>query len=277
MSRKRQKTAEVLATMAADGEYEVTRKKEPQYRTVLTTNPTAAWFPSNSSIFAYEDFQYWNHVSLAGMNALNQIPIGTNEGERVGNRVSISKVDIKVHFRLGSFGNTTDSATTLTYLFPHNHIRLVLLLDTNSSQGDIGLGDGVNTSPHGHTNIAVRGRDSPLHTYLKPANTRYKVLYDETKDAVGEHTEATLVPAFTNVNGNGNMVSSIQTRHDFGAVDFHVRHQFQKPITFTYAPGEDNPRDHRFVLLWTINDYNSGYLSRTITTGLGARLYYTDP
>lgn len=277
MSRKRQKTAEVLATWTGDGGYEVVpqQRLERMYRTGMSRTVHSAWYPENVSTDPFALYPYWNHVDLALMDTLNRVPEGSSGAARMSNKISVNKIDLKIHFHLGHYGEVLTVSGAQTQAFDVGKVRCVLLLDTMASLGTMDITD-VAAPPYGQFNPTYFGPANCLQTFLRSNNTRYRVLADEEACPFNIHTDMVALPSFNNVSGTGTMTNNVLYKHDFGQVEFRLKHTFAKPLTVTYTDAGTEPRDHRFVCLWTIGELRSGDYSRSITTHTSGRLYYTD-
>lgn len=279
MSRKRHKvdTAEVLAYLDKGGEYQVVPKgpkPEPMYRTLVSSythgTPTP-WYPL-TGIPAGSYTQYWNHVDVASLNSLNKVPVGTGQGARVGNKISVSKVRFRTHFDLGHYYDILTSTFMNQLTVDDVYVRCVLLLDQQSSLGDIDI---IEDPPFLKFDATLLRPEIFVSTHIKPSNTRFRILHDETQCVKAEY-HAIPNPGFTLVNGNGQQTTDFLYKRYFGSALFDIQHTFKEPLTMTYGLADGNPRDNRFVLLWTIGQYNSGYNQRSILTTTSARMYYTD-
>lgn len=277
MSRKRQKTAEVLARMDGTGEYQVVYSGPPperMYRTIISTALHFSWSPNLTNPPSTTPRQYWNHVDTSALNDFNKVPEGTSGSLRQGNKISVSKVHFKVHFHLGHYHNveTVSSATTLDW--DPLVVRCVLLLDTQSSLGDIDLIEGP---PFNKFDPRYLGLANTLQSFISSSNTRFRILADEVCEVTDDNLALTTINTFTNVSGTGTLTTSVLVKKDFGHAFFNFKHTFRDPLALTYGLADGNPRDHRFLCLWTINqDRRFTENDRAITTSTSARMYYTD-
>lgn len=274
MSRKRHKTASVLATWSEEGGYELVapKAKDRNYKTVGGKVNHSTWYPQYVDSFPTPTRQYWNHVNKALLDTLQDLVPGSGLGQRIGNKIHVEKVDFKVNFHLGHYSEVLTVTNATNAVFDPFQVRCVLLLDTQASLGDPDL---ESETPFIRVNTGYYNPEIAMQTYIQSNNTRYRILADEVKEATDHSVRTTGLPSFTNVSGTGTMTNSVLVQRNHGNLDFHFRHQFAEPLTMTF--GDTYPIDHRFVLLFTVNKhYGTVYYSAAINTTSMARLYYTD-